>query len=90
MVIFYIQKPFPTYSDGGQILGKSRVQLVSKDNGYLSRANFTGISFAPGILSHFHICYCGYIKAGTYTLEIHSSSDLDVSITLGEPVVVGK
>jgi ankyrin repeat protein len=59
--------------DGGQILGKNRVQLVSKDNGYLSRAQFTNLSFAP---------------VGTYTMEIHSASDPNVSITLDQPIEV--
>ena len=35
---------------GGQIIGKDRVQLISKDNGFLSRATFTNISISPGFV----------------------------------------
>ena len=34
--------------DIGRVIGRDRVQLVPRDNGYPSRANFSGISITPG------------------------------------------
>ena len=31
------------------VVGKDRVRLVARDNGYPSRANFTGIAITPGL-----------------------------------------
>ncbi len=43
----------------GRIIGKDRVQLIPRENGYPSRANFTNLSIVPG-MQGVHGSGCGY------------------------------
>lgn len=57
----------------GNFQGRTVVPLAAKDNGYLSKASFRGLSLSP---------------AGTYLIEVRSVSDPSVKVTASDRILV--
>ena len=84
---------------GGELVGKVNVTLRSKDNGFPSRGDFTNIAIKPGrgekkmsniVYRQTDFLFFFKLLAGSYVLEVQSASDPTVSLSMDDPICVGK